>query len=192
MKFEGSIEYETLTIVWRKLKCHHNDAITIQSLWNSNANLQRVNFIYIPKLILIGHKRAEIQSREVNKEFWRKMDITSLSTIWFEPEQQATILQKNKSKCVHLFGFTLIDRQTLMKVVERFFYKRSWFFKRKSDSCRCRPMSSVWLTKLFKWKIIIVIAWITFAPPNFMCLSLCVCVFFYGLCCIFSLVSILN
>ena len=118
----------------KKLKCHHNDAITIQSLWNSNANLHRVNFIYIPKFILIEHKRAEIQRREVNKEFWRKMDVTSLSTIliWFEPEQQATILQEKKIKMgasVRLY----FDGQTNFNVRCRKIFIEVDFFKRKSD-----------------------------------------------------------
>ena len=41
-------------------------------LWNSDANMQRVYLSDIPNFILIENKRAEIQSRKVNEELWRK------------------------------------------------------------------------------------------------------------------------
>ena len=55
----------------------------------------------MPNFILIGHKRAEIESREVNRELGRKngyyitvtltFDQRSPISIWFEPLRQAAI-----------------------------------------------------------------------------------------------------
>ena len=70
-KFVGLIEFEIWTIVWRKLKWRHNDVITYSTFFK-NTNRPRVYVSDIPNLILIKHKRAEIQGREINRELWRK------------------------------------------------------------------------------------------------------------------------
>ena len=69
-KFVGSIEFEIWTIVWRKLKWRHYHQIDF--LWNLTTNRPRVYLSDIPNFILIVNKRAEIQSREVNRELWRQ------------------------------------------------------------------------------------------------------------------------
>ena len=70
-KFVGSIKFEIWTIVLRKLKWRHNDLSSFRFLWNLNTNRPRVYLSDISKFILIEHKRADIQIREVNREFWR-------------------------------------------------------------------------------------------------------------------------
>ena len=59
MKFVGSIEFD-----------NDNDVLTLTHLifMKSNANLARTYPSDIPNFILIGHKKAEIHSREVNNE----------------------------------------------------------------------------------------------------------------------------
>ena len=71
-KLVGSIEIEIWTIVSRKIKWRHNDVITHQDLWNSNAILRIAFLSGIPNFILIGHMRDEIHSREVNRGLWEK------------------------------------------------------------------------------------------------------------------------
>ena len=41
-------------------------------LWNSNANLPREYLSGMPNFILIGHHGADIHSKEVNRELWKK------------------------------------------------------------------------------------------------------------------------
>ena len=50
----------------------------IRILSNSNTKLPRAYLSDKLNFILIGHKRAEIQSREVKENYEGKMDITSL------------------------------------------------------------------------------------------------------------------
>ena len=51
---------------------------TIRFLWNLITIWPRVYLSDLSNFILIEHKRAEIQSREVNRELQNKMGITSL------------------------------------------------------------------------------------------------------------------
>ena len=75
MKFVGSVEFEIWAIVWRKLNWCHYDVIP---------HLIFMKFLYkstkgIPNFRSIKHTKAEINSREFNRELWRKkMKITSL------------------------------------------------------------------------------------------------------------------
>ena len=69
IKFVGSID--------RSMdNCNLNDvkvtSSPIQISWNSNTNLPRGYLSFTPNFIFIGHKRAEIHSREVNRKSWRK------------------------------------------------------------------------------------------------------------------------
>ena len=59
----------------------------------------------IPNFILIKHKRAEIQGREVNRELWRKNGyyVTVYVDLW--PSAVSNHLAKTASKSVHLFGW---------------------------------------------------------------------------------------
>ena len=82
MKLVCSIEFEILTIVWRKLKWRHH---LFNFCLNSNTNLPRVFLNDIPNFISIGHKRAEIQSREVNRKLWRKNGYYVTMTLTFYP-----------------------------------------------------------------------------------------------------------
>ena len=89
MKFVGSIEFEIWPFVWRKLKWWIMTSSPIWLLWNLNTNRPSD----IPNFILIKHKRAEKQGREVNRELWRKngyyvtmtFDLRSQISIGFEP-----------------------------------------------------------------------------------------------------------
>ena len=73
MKFEGSIEFEIWAIVLRKHKFTMTSS-SIRFLWDLNTNWPRVYQSHILNFILFEHKRAEIQSREVNREWLRKND----------------------------------------------------------------------------------------------------------------------
>ena len=109
----------------------HNDVTSspIRILWNLNTNRPMVFVSDIPNFILIKHKKAEIQSREVNREWWRKngyyvtvtltFDPRLPNLIWFEPVQEATIKWKPRpNQYIRSAGilFTRIsghkDRQT--------------------------------------------------------------------------------
>ena len=88
MKFVGSIELEIWTIVCRKLKWRHNDVITHSNLFKFKHRAylsDKLNFI------LIRHKRAEIQSREVNRELWRKNGYYVTMTLTFDPRSPISI-----------------------------------------------------------------------------------------------------
>ena len=97
-KFVGSIEFEIWTIVWRQLKWRHLPFEFHEIL---NTNRPRVYQRDIPNFILIKHKRAEIQGREVNRWLWRKngyyvtVNLTfvprSLNSIGSEPVREVTI-----------------------------------------------------------------------------------------------------
>ena len=68
MKFVGSIEFEMWTIVTENLNDVKITSSPIRILSNSNTNIPRAYLSDEMNFILIGHKRAEIQSREVNRE----------------------------------------------------------------------------------------------------------------------------
>ena len=68
IKLVGSIEIKIWTIVYRKLKCDVVTSSPIRIWWNSNTNLLRAYLSDKLNFILIRHKKAEIQSREVNRE----------------------------------------------------------------------------------------------------------------------------
>ena len=78
LKFVGSVEFEIWTLHIENLNGVTMTSSSTWFQWNSNTNLQRAYVIGISNFILIKHKRAEIQGREVNRELWRKMGITSL------------------------------------------------------------------------------------------------------------------
>ena len=54
-------------------------------LWNLTTNRPRVYLSDIPNFILIGQKRAEIESREVNRALWRKNGYYVTVTLTFDP-----------------------------------------------------------------------------------------------------------
>ena len=66
MKFVGSIEFEIWTLFAENLNYVTMTSTPIRFLWNFNANLPRVYLSDKLIFILIGNKRAEIQSREVD------------------------------------------------------------------------------------------------------------------------------
>ena len=68
----------------------------IKFSWNLNINRPRVYLSDIPNFILIVHKRAEIQSREVNRELWRKNGYY-VTVIW--PLTQGHQFQLVLSQC---------------------------------------------------------------------------------------------
>ena len=90
-KFVGSIEFEIWTIVWRKLKWrHYMTSSPISILWNLNTNQPRVYLSDVLNFILIKHKISEIQSREVNRELWRKNGCYVTVTLTFDPVSQCS------------------------------------------------------------------------------------------------------
>ena len=91
IKFVYSIEFEIWTIVWRKLKWCHNDVITHLILWNLNTKRPRVYLSDISNFILIEHKRAEIKSKEVNGELWRKNGYYVTVTLTFDQRSPISI-----------------------------------------------------------------------------------------------------
>ena len=74
INFVGSIEFEIWTIICRNLNDVTMTSSPIRILSNSKTNLKRACAYLSDKLnfIPIGYKRAEIRSREVNRELWRK------------------------------------------------------------------------------------------------------------------------
>ena len=63
----------------------------IRILSNSNANLPRPYLSDKLNFILIGHKRAEIQNREVNRELGRKNVFYVTLTLTFDPRSPISI-----------------------------------------------------------------------------------------------------
>ena len=102
IKRVGSIEFEIWTIVYIKRKWRHNDVITHSTFMKFQP--KSTKGISKRHTILIEHNRAEIWSREVNRELWRKngnyvtMTLTfgprSPISIGFEPVRWETILRK--------------------------------------------------------------------------------------------------
>ena len=83
-----SIEFDIWSIVRRKLKwCHY--LFDFYKKWTTN--LLRVYLSDILNFIFIGHKRAEIQSREVNEELWRKNGYYVTVTLTFDPRSPNSI-----------------------------------------------------------------------------------------------------
>ena len=72
-----------------------NDVIMTSSpiriLWKLNTNRPRIYLSDIPKFIFIKHKRAEIYSREVNKDLWRKNGYYVTVTLTFDPRSPNSI-----------------------------------------------------------------------------------------------------
>ena len=63
----------------------------IRILSNSNTNLPRAYLSDKLNIILIGHKRADIQSREVNRELVRKNGYYVTVTLTFDPRLPISI-----------------------------------------------------------------------------------------------------
>ena len=117
-KFVGSIEFEICTIF---ISENWNDVTMtsspIQFFWNLNTNRPRVYQNDISNFILIGHKRAELESSEVNRELWRKKwvlhhcdldlwhKVTNFNWVW--DTAVSNHLAKTASKSVHPFGLNL-------------------------------------------------------------------------------------
>ena len=135
-KLVGSIEFEIWTIVWRTLKWRHNDVI-LHSIFIKFKYKSTKQLSNIPNFILSEHKRAEIQSREFNRELWRKMGSTSLWP-WLWPK--VTILNrvwasavsnhlaKTASKSVHPFVCNFVHKQSRTDTLKFYWtYKlRTW------------------------------------------------------------------
>ena len=101
-----------------------NDVIMTSSpiriLWNLYTNRPRVYLSDIPNLILIKHKRAEIQGREVNRELWRKKlelrhcdldlwpKVTKFNRV--RATNGSNHLAKTASKLVHPFGWNFVHK----------------------------------------------------------------------------------
>ena len=93
----------------------------IQILWNWNTIRPRVYLSDIPNFILIKHKRAEIQGREINRELWRKkwvlrhydLDLWPKITKFNRVRASAVSnhLAKTASKSVHLFGWNFVHKK---------------------------------------------------------------------------------
>ena len=122
-KFLGSIEFEIWTIVWRKLKWRHNDVITYSNFIEFDQNSTKgIGLNDMLNFILIENKRTEIQSREVNRELWRKngYNVTVTLTFYprspislgFEPNAVINHLAKIVSKSVHPFGWNFVNKKT--------------------------------------------------------------------------------
>ena len=96
-------------------------------LWNLNKNLPKAYLSGMSNFCFIRHKRAEIYSREDNRELWRKKGIlspcdldlwpkvTNFNRVW--ASAVSNHLAKTTSKSVHPFGWnfvhcSLTDRQT--------------------------------------------------------------------------------
>ena len=109
VKFVSSIEFEIWKFVWRKPLM---TSLTIRFLWNSNTNLPRAYLSDILKFTLIGHKRAEIQSKEVNRDLWRKnwYYVTAKVTNFnrFRASAVSSHLAKTASKSVHVMLIRVI------------------------------------------------------------------------------------
>ena len=106
-----------------------NDVIMTSSniwiLWNLNTNRPRVYLSDISNFILIDHKRAEIQDREVNRELWRKYGYYVTVTLTFDPRSPPKVtkfnrvrasagsshLAKTASKSVHPFGWNFVHKE---------------------------------------------------------------------------------
>ena len=91
--FVGSVEFEIRTIVWRTHKWRHNNIITHSISMKFNTNLSRVSKRHTG-FILIEHKKAEIQSRDVNKELWRKNGYYVTVTLTFDLKSPISISQQ--------------------------------------------------------------------------------------------------
>ena len=90
-KIVGSIEFEIWTIVCRNLNDVTMTSLPIRILSNSNTNLPRAYLSDKLNFILIGHKRAQIQSREVNRELWRKNGYYATVTLTFDQRSPISI-----------------------------------------------------------------------------------------------------
>ena len=91
-KFVCSIEYEIWTIVWRKPKWRNNDVIIHSTFMKfKHKSTKGISKQHISNSILIEHKRADVQSREVNKELWRKNGYYVFVTMTFDPRSPISI-----------------------------------------------------------------------------------------------------
>ena len=90
-KFVGSVELK----YGHLYEENYNDITMTSSLlwflWNSNTTLPRAYISGIPKFSLIRHKIAEIYTREVNRELWRKTRYWVNVTLTFDPRSPISI-----------------------------------------------------------------------------------------------------
>ena len=98
IKFVGSIKIQIHGHLYRE---NFNNVTMMSSpsgfLWSSYTNLQWAYQRGIPNFRLIKHTRAEIYSREINRELWRKnrywvsvtltFDLRSPILVWFKQLQ---------------------------------------------------------------------------------------------------------
>ena len=133
-----------MTSKWR----HH----PFDFLLNFNKHWPRVYQSDIPNFILIQHNRAEIQSRKVNKELWRKKlilhhcdlvlwpKVTNFNRVWASAVSNR--LAKTLSKSVHPFGWNFLNKQTLDTYTnthtDRHTDKLQWKHNPSTISWRCK------------------------------------------------------
>ena len=92
----------------------------MQVSWNLNVNLRRAYLNDIPNFLLIGHKRAEIHSREVNRELCRKKwklrhcdhNIQPKVTNFNRARASVISNRLSKTKSVHPFGWNFVHWHT--------------------------------------------------------------------------------
>ena len=114
MKFVGSIELKCGQLFGENLNDVTMMSSPIRFLWDLNTKRPRVYLSYMLNSNLIKHKIAEIQSRKVNRELWRKNGHFITVTLTFDRmvtnfhRNRATAvsnhLAKTPSKSVHPFG----------------------------------------------------------------------------------------
>ena len=93
----------------------------IRFLRNLNTNQPRVYLSDLPNFILIKHKRTKIQSREVNRESWRKKWVLRHCDLDLWPKvtnfnrvrasELSNRLAKTASKSVHKFGWNFVHKK---------------------------------------------------------------------------------
>ena len=140
--------------IWDMDNCLKKTWMTSSPIWfllNLNTNRPRLYLSDISNFILIEHKRAEIQSREVNRELWRKKGYYVTVTLTFDLWPKVTNfnrlwanavcnrLAKTASKSVHPFNGNFVhkqswtDRQTDTHTRD----KLQWKYNPSTISWRC-------------------------------------------------------
>ena len=106
------------------------------------------------RLILIEHKRAEIRSREVNRQLWWKKLILRHCYLELEPKftnfngirasATSNHVAKTASKSVHPFGWNIVYWQTRHTYID----KLQWKYNPSTVSWRCKKLH----TKLIRFR----------------------------------------
>ena len=140
-----------------KLKWRHNDVITHSIFMKFKHNRPRVYLSGIPNFILIEHKRAKIQSREVNRELWRKNGYYVTVTLTFEwlwpkvtnvnrvrARAVSNHLAKSDSKWFHLFGWNFVHKKTSDTHTDRHTHtdELQWKYNPSTSMWRCNYKKS--------------------------------------------------